>query len=186
MPHVLFNCPLHQAERTPFLAGVNTRLIGLGLRLSDMGPPASQVSFLLGSVPPPMAQHAGGVEHRDILRDVARYLAAVRCPLSPLGVYVGRGNARRLDIQLDITQSLGPWACQRLGTARAVPGRRPDSAAPVAVDEVTGHGAAGGCRRLYVLAGQLWAQATGGPGSPAFGWQPRPWPLSLPAPPGAG
>ena len=100
--------------------------------------------------------------------------------------YVGRGNARRLDIQLDITQSLGPWACQRLGTARAVPGRRPDSAAPVAVDEVTGHGAAGVCRRLYVLAGQLWAQATGGPGSPAFGWQPRPWPLPLPAPPGAG
>ena len=78
VPHVLFNCPLHQAERTPFLAGVNTRLIGLGLRLSDMGPPASQVSFLLGSVPPPMAQHAGGVEHRDILRDVARYLATVR------------------------------------------------------------------------------------------------------------
>ena len=78
VPHVLFNCPLHQAERTPFLAGVNTRLIGLGLRLSDMAPPASQVSFLLGSVPPPMAQHAGGVEHRDILRDVARYLATVR------------------------------------------------------------------------------------------------------------
>ena len=44
----------------------------------DMAPPASQVSFLLGSVPPPMAQHAGGVEHRDILRDVARYLATVR------------------------------------------------------------------------------------------------------------
>ena len=67
--------------------------------------------------------------------------------------YVGRGNARRLDIQLDITQSLGPWACQRLGTARAVPGRRPDSAAPVAVDKVTGHGAAGVCRRAALCAG---------------------------------
>ena len=77
--HLLLHCPHFATHRPDYLRRVNAALGAIGHSLADLGTPARQTSFLLGSLVSPFLSieddHPG--TYREILHHTAQFLRLV-------------------------------------------------------------------------------------------------------------